>query len=75
MPVLTDAEMRIVAEVVSELAKLRGTSFDKAAMGFTFARAALIDPAFKVRLAKVHRRLEARRLATLPTNLLAAPRS
>ena len=29
MPVPTDAELRIVAEVVSELAKLRG-SFDKA---------------------------------------------
>ena len=33
MPVLTDAELRIVAEVVSELAKLRRTSFDKAASG------------------------------------------
>jgi hypothetical protein len=47
MSVLTDAELRMVAEMVSELAKLRCTSFDKAAMGFTFARAALIDPAFK----------------------------
>ncbi len=37
----------MVAEVVSELAKLRGTSFDKAAIGFRFARAALIDPKFK----------------------------
>ena len=71
MPVLTDAEMRMVAEVVSELAKLRGTSFDKAATGFTFARAALIDPAFKARLAEVHRRLEARRSTALPTKLLA----
>ena len=59
------------AEVASELAELRGTSFDKAAIGFTFARAALIDPAFKARLAEVHRRLEARRSTTLPTNLLA----
>ena len=38
---LADAELRMVAEVVSELAKLRGTSFDKAATGFTFARDAL----------------------------------
>jgi len=71
MPVLTDAEIRMVAEVVSELARLRGTSFDKAATGFTLARAALIDPPFKARLAEVHRRLEARRSTTLPTKLLA----
>jgi hypothetical protein len=61
MPVLTDAELRMVTSVVSELAKVRSTSFDKAATGFTFARAALIDPAFKERLAEVHRRLETRR--------------
>ena len=71
MPVLTDAELRMVAEVVSSLAKLRGTSFDKAAMGFTFARAALIDPKFKARLSEVHRRLEVRRSTMLPTNLVA----
>jgi hypothetical protein len=71
MPVLTDAELRMVSEVASELAKLRGTSFDKAATGFTFARAALIDPAFKARLAEVHRRLEACRSTKLPAKLLA----
>jgi hypothetical protein len=71
MPTLTDAELRMVAEVVSELAKLRGTSFDKAATGFEFARAALIDPAFKARLGEVHRRLEARRKTDLPRKLLA----
>jgi hypothetical protein len=31
MPTLSDAELCIVAEVVTELAKYRGTSFDKAA--------------------------------------------
>ena len=71
MPVLTDAELRMVAEVVSELANLRGTSFDKAATGFVFARAALIDPRFKARLAEAHRRLEVRRSTMLPRNLVA----
>ena len=50
MPVLTEAELRIVAEVVTELAKYRGTAFDKTSKGTTFARAAMIDPAFKARL-------------------------
>ncbi len=71
MPTLTDAELRKVAEVVSELAKYRGTSFDKAAIGFSFARAALIDPAFKAKIAEVHRRLEARHKTDLPRKLLA----
>ena len=60
----------MVAEVVSELAKLRGTSFDRAAIGFKFARAALIDPRFKAKLAEVHRRLEARRKTDVPRKLL-----
>ena len=40
MPTLTDAELRMVAEVVTELALFRGKSFDKAAKGYAFARAA-----------------------------------
>jgi len=59
MPVLTDAELRIVVEVVTELAKYRGTAFDKTRKGAAFARAALIDPAFKARLVEIHRRLDA----------------
>ena len=70
MPVLTDAELRMVAEVVSELAKYRGTAFDKVAKGNALARAALIDPAFMVRLAEVHRRLVARRSTSIPHKLL-----
>ena len=65
MPGLTDADLLMVAEVVGEIAKLRDTSFDKAATAFCFA-AALIDPAFKARLRAVHRRLEARRTAKPP---------
>ena len=61
MPMLNDAELRMVVEVVAELAKYRGTAFDKTRKGAAFARAALIDPAFKARLVEIHRRLEARR--------------
>ena len=70
MPMLTEAELRIVAEVVTELAKYRGTNFDKTSTGTTFARATLIDPAFKTRVAEVHRRLEAQRATDLPPKLL-----
>ena len=66
MPVLSDSEFRMVAEVVAEMARFRGTSFDKTAKGAAFARAALIDPAFKARLAEVHRRLLARRSTDMP---------
>ena len=66
---LTDADLLMVAEVASELAKLHDASFDKAATGFTFA-AALIDPAFKARLREAHRRLEAQR-STKPPGPLA----
>ena len=70
MPVLTEAELRIVAEVVTELAKYRGTAFDKTSKGTTFARAVMIDPAFKARLAEIHRRLEARRKTDIPHKML-----
>jgi hypothetical protein len=71
MPVLTDAELRMVAMVVTEVAKYRGRSFDKAAKGHTLARAALIDPDFKARLAEIHRRLDARRKTDIAVKLLA----
>jgi len=60
----------MIAEVVTELARLRGASFDKEAKGRAFARAVFVDPAFGVRLAEVHRRLEARRATDLPVKLL-----
>ena len=50
MPTLTDVELRVIAEVVTELAQFRGTSFDQADKGLAFVRAALIDPVFKARL-------------------------
>jgi hypothetical protein len=71
MPVLSDAELRMIAEVVTEFARFRGTSFDQADKGLAFARAALIDPAFKVRLAEVYRRLETPRATKERSRLLA----
>jgi hypothetical protein len=71
MPMLTEAELRMVVEVVTELARFRGTAFDKASQGSTFARAALIDPAFKARLTEIHRRIEARRVTDIPRKILA----
>jgi hypothetical protein len=70
VPVLSDSELRMVTEVVAEMARFCGTSFDKSAKGYAFARAALIDPAFKARLAEVHRRLMARRSTNMPGKLL-----
>ena len=63
---LTDAELHIVAEVVEELAKIRATSLDKDARGFSFTHAAVIDPNFKAKLLRVHRRLGARRSTKIP---------
>jgi len=68
MPVLTDAELTMVAEIVTELAKHRGRSFDQAAKGEAFARAALIDPTFKAKLAEVYQRIEARRATKIPVD-------
>jgi hypothetical protein len=71
MAVLTDSELRMVAEVVTEMARYRGTSFDGAAKGAAFARVALIDPAFKAKLTEAHRRITAMRAIDMPRNLLA----
>ena len=61
----------MVAEVVTEMAKRRGRSFDASTFAVTLARAALIDPAFKARLVEIHRRLEARRKTDMPAKMLA----
>ncbi len=59
MPMLSVSELHMVAEEVSEPAKLRRTSFDRAAIGFRLARAALIDPKFKAKLLDLYRRPQA----------------
>src|SRR5712692_8236404 len=69
---VANADLRMIAEVVTEMARHRGSSFDKVPKGHTFGRAALIDPGFRARLAEVHRRLVARRRPTdLPPKMLA----
>jgi hypothetical protein len=71
MPVLTDAELKMVAQIVTEMARSRGTAFDSAGKGVAFARAALIDPAFRAKLAEAHRRLDVWRLVKEPRDILA----
>jgi hypothetical protein len=71
MPTLNDTELRMIAEVVTEFARFRGSAFDKVAKGRAFSRAALIDPAFKARLVEVHRRLQARRATDILRKKLA----
>lgn len=71
MPMLNVSELRMVAEMVDELAKHRCKTFNKLATGSMLARAALVDPAFKAKLVEIHRRLEARRKTHIPRKLLA----
>ena len=71
MPVLTDVELRGIAEVVSAIAASRGKSFDAHAVGATFTRAALQDGTFKARLAEAHWRLMAGQAVNVPRELLA----
>jgi hypothetical protein len=69
MPVLSDAELRGIAEVVSAIAAARGKSLDAYAVGAAFTRAALRDATFKARLAEAHWRLVARQAANVPREL------
>jgi hypothetical protein len=71
MPVLSDAEFRMIAEVVAELARYRGTAFDASAQAVTLAHAASADAVFKARLAEIARRIRARRNTDTPRHLLA----
>jgi hypothetical protein len=68
---LEDAELKMAAEIAAEIAKGRGRSFDARATALAFCRAALVDQAFRARLAEVHRRLEIRRKTKEPPRLLA----
>ena len=71
MRALSVLELQIVAEVVGELAKHRGKTFNRLATSATLARAALVNVAFKAKLMEVHRRLEERRKTDIPRKLLA----
>jgi len=68
---LKAAELKMAAEIVTEIATGRGRSLDKHAAALKLCRAALVDQAFRARLAEVHRRLEVRRSPTTPRRLLA----
>ena len=70
MPVLSDAELRGIAEVARAIAASHGKSFDAYATGGAFTRAALRDATFNARLAEAHWRLVARRAANVPRELL-----
>ena len=63
---LSEAELRGIAEVVSELAATRDDTFDARRTGMAFTRAALRDPAFKARVAEAHWRLLASRARGIP---------
>ena len=68
---LTEWDLRTIAEVTSEMAKLRGTAFDAHAQALAFARAAQVDADFRAQLAEVARRIEARRSMRTARKLLA----
>ena len=70
MPVLSDAELRAIAEVVSAIAAARGRTFDAHATGGAFTRAALRDARFKARIAEAHWRLVAHQARNVPRELL-----
>ena len=53
------------------MTRFRGRFFGKSAERYAFARAALIDPAFKARRAEVHRQVVVRRSTDMPRKLLA----
>jgi len=72
MPSLTDAELRMIVEIVMEMAKHRGRSFDKEAVGGTLGRAALIDANFRARLADVYQQIVAHRATKLSRRMQAS---
>jgi len=53
---LKDTELKMAAEITLEIAKGRGRQFDRHAAVLMLRRAALADPAYRARLAEVHRR-------------------
>jgi len=71
MKPLEDAELRMAAEIVLEMAKGRSRAFDRRAAALAFCRAAIADAGYRAKLAEVHRRLEARRKTDLPRKMLA----
>jgi hypothetical protein len=67
---LSNAEMRIVAEVTVEMARTVTETFDTHAMAQTFTRAALKDADFKRALVVMHRSISIRHRVD-PNRMLA----
>jgi hypothetical protein len=68
---LTDPEIKMAAEIATEIARTRGKAFDRKATALAFCRAAQADADFRAKLAEVHRRLIARRATDIPRKMLA----
>ena len=68
---LKDAELKIAAEIVLEIAEGRGRQVDKHAAALMLCRSALADLVYRARLAEVHHRLEVQRASKEPHRLLA----
>jgi len=66
---LSEWDLRTIAEVTSEMAKLRGAGFDAHAQALAFVRAAQVDAGFIGRLEEAARRIEARRGMRMPRKL------
>ena len=52
-----DVNLRMIAEVVQEIGRNRGNSFDGLSKALTFERAVLLDPQFKAHLADAYHRI------------------
>ena len=61
----------MIAEVVAEMAKHRGTQFDTGAQALAIARTMQADAGFKAQLTEAARRIVARRETTISRHLLA----
>jgi hypothetical protein len=68
--ILTEAELRMVVELVSEMARKVASPLSTQARALTLARASLKDPALKTTLTLLHRNIMVRR-KTDPNQMLA----
>ena len=67
---LKTAEMRAIAEVVSEMSRWRGTQFDAEAVAVQFGRAAMVDPQILKRILDLASRIRARAGQPLDRSLM-----
>ena len=65
------ADLSLAAAIATEMARTRGPAFDSHAVALVLCRAAEADADFRIRLAEVYWRLDARRATKIPANILA----